>query len=474
LLAFAVFVDASSHGEAPNQVKTPLADLTDLYAFVSYESGRSDFVTVLMNVSPLQDGGNGPNYHFLDERFFYELNVDLNGDGVPDKVFQVVPTNELANSPNGIQLNIDGMMQSIPLKFAGPITAGDNSNLGFLEFYRVNLVSGGSSSSITQSGTSNDVFVKPFDFAGVKTFPNYTAYANQYIYTIDIPGCSDTGRVFIGQRNEAFHINIGPIFDLVNFVPVPPNELKGHGINQNTANNQLKLKNMITIAFEISKTCLGVSNSNPVVGFWATTRNKNRLTQKSRLGNPLVNELIIGLPSKDHWSKRSPNNDGQLNQFIAFPTFPAILNSLFLQAINSILGTSFSTIAPTNLPREDLVAIFLTGIPGINELIASSSLLIEELRLNTSIAPVSQSKQKSYGVFGGDVAGYPNGRRPGDDVIDISLQALMGRVCILNLGVCTASQANAAAFNFTDGAPISANNFTSHFPYLNIPVTSST
>jgi len=397
------------------------------------------------------------------------MNIDLNGDGVPDKVIQFSPTNELANAPNAIQLNIDGIMQSIAIKFVGPITAGDNSNLGFLEFYRMNLVSGGTTSAITQSGTTNDVFTKPFDNAGVKAFPNYNSYANQYLYTIDIPGCTDTGRVFVGQRNEPFHINIGPIFDLVNFVPVPPNELKGNGILQNTANNQIQNKNIQTLAVEISKTCLGVTTANPVFGFWATTRNKKRLTQKSRLGNPLVNELIIGLPNKDQWSRRTPAQDGQLNQYVVFPTFPEILNVLFKDAINSILGLSLPTIAPTNFPREDLAAIFLTGIPGLNELIASSGLLIEEMRLNTTVAPVSAGSQNSYGVFGGDSAGYPNGRRPGDDVIDISLQALMGRVCILGLGVCTPSQANAAAFNFTDGAPISANNFSTSFPYLNPP-----
>jgi len=369
-------------------------------------------------------------------------------------------------------LNINGRTTPIALKAIGPISATDQSNLAFLEYYRINLVSGGSTSAITQVGSSNDVFQKPWDYVGKKTFADYDTYANSYIYSISIPGCTDNGRVFVGQRQEPFSINIGPIFDLVNFVPTPPAELNGNGINEDPANNQLSKKNVITIALEVSKTCLGATTASPVIGVWATTRNKKRLAQKSRLGNPLVNELLIGLPDKDKWSRRTPATDGQLNQYISYPTFPAILNALFLSAINSILGTSLSTIAPTNFPRQDLVAIFLTGIPGLNYL-ASGTVLSEQVRLNTSVSPVAASSQSSYGVFGGDSAGYPNGRRPGDDVIDITLQAAMGRVCYLGLGVCTPSQANAGLFNFTDGSPIGATNFSSVFPYFNTPVTGS-
>jgi len=279
--------------------------------------------------------------------------------------------------------------------------------------------------------------------------------------------------VFVAQRQDPFSINIGPIFDLVNFIPIIPSEFPG-GISSNPIHNQVSASNVCELALEVPISCLGLTGSNTVIGVWTTSRPKKKATfrQKSRLGNPLINELFIGLPDKDKWSKRTPATDGQLNSYIAYPTFPEILSILFKDAVNKQLKKSYSTIAPTNFPRQDLVAIFLQGIPGLNNLVASGQ-LVEMLRLNTAIAPVAADKQNSYGVFAGDNAGFPNGRRPGDDIIDISLQATMGKTCYLGLGVCSPSDAVVGDFTFTDGAPISAGNYSSTFPYFNVPNTSS-
>jgi hypothetical protein len=464
---------ASSHGEAPREVNAPSTDVADLYVFTSYESGRSGYVSFLANFAGRQRGTDGPNFHALDSKFFYLINVDTTGDGVPEIVYQFSPLNELAAPPNGVQLNISGKLQSVALKAVGPITAGNEGALNFLEYYGLSVVQNGVAADATAVGSGKNMFRKPFDYAGHKTFPDYNAYANSFIYDINLPNCATPGKVFVGPRADPFSINIGPIFDLINFVPIDPSEFPG-GIANDPKNNQIAASNVNTFALEVPKTCLGLTGSNTVIGVWATARPKKNAVnrQKSRLGNPLVNELLIGYPDKDKWSRRTPAQDGQLNAYVAYPAFPEIISILFLQAVNAQLGTNLKTLAPTNFPRKDLVAILLQGIPGLNSLIAPNS-LIEMMRLNTATAPVAASAQDPIGVFAGDVAGYPNGRRPGDDIIDITLRAVMGKGCYLGLGVCVPKDAPVGNVSYTDGAPVSATNFQLVFPYFNVPNTSS-
>jgi len=463
---------ASSHGEAPREVNAPTSDVADIYVFNSYETGRTGYVTFLSNFAGRQRGTDGFNFHPMDEKFFYYINIDTTGDGVPEIEFQFSPNNELAAPPNGFQLNISGKLQSVSLKALGPITAGNEATLNTLEYYSLNMISGGSSQAVSKVGTGETTFRKPFDYAGHKTFPDYNAYANSFIYDVTFPGCSTPGKVFVGQRADPFSINIGPIFDLVNFIPIVPAQFPG-GIAEDPKNNQVFTSNVCLFAIEISKTCLGLVAPNDVIGVWSVTRPKKGIKrQKSRLGNPLVNELLIGFPDKDKWSRRTPATDGQLNSYVVYPAFPEILSILFKAAVNAQLGTNFATLAPTNFPRRDLSAILLTGIPGLNYLAAPAT-LAEMMRLNTSTPVLDAASQNSQGVFAGDSAGYPNGRRPGDDVIDITLRAVMGRACYLNLGVCVPSDAVAGNFDFTDGSPIVATSFQSVFPYFNVPNTAS-
>jgi hypothetical protein len=230
-----------------------------------------------------------------------------------------------------------------------------------------------------------------------------------------------------------------------------------------------------SIVLELPITCLLRNKKSPVIGAWTTTRtvtvSGGTITpgaQISRLGHPLVNEVVIGLKYKNLFNQGAPSGDAAFLTFVQYPTLPTILDILFKASINALLGTNFTTIAPTNYPRNDLVATFLTGIAGINQ--PANVVGSEMLRLNVSWPVTAREKQKTLGVLGGDTAGFPNGRRPGDDVVDIALDVMMGALCNANLGFCTASQAVAGSFLFTDGAPISATNFGSKFPYLNDPL----
>jgi hypothetical protein len=467
LLSVAVLLQASSHGEAPGTAAAPQTDVTDVYAFRSYETGRDAYVTFIANFNPRESSYGGPNFYPLSDRHYYEIHVDQTGDGRPEITYQFVFHNELPNNGTGIALSIKGFNMPVALKAVGPISVGNNAALNFLEYYRLNVVTAAGSSAATISGTTTNFFQKPFDYAGVKTFPDYHNYSRQYIYNVDLPGCATAGKVFVGQRRESFSINIGKIFDLVNFVPIDGTVFPG-GITQNSTNNVVYYTNIISIALEVPITCVQINASQPVIGVYATTRSIRGNRQKSRLGNPLVNELLIGLKDKDRWSRRNPGSDKNLLKYIMYPTFPAILDILFRSAVNSVLGTSFSSIAPTNFPRNDIVAAFLTGVPGLN-LLQSGSKLVDLLRLNTATPVVARGNQSTFGVIAGDAAGYPNGRRPGDDVIDIVLRVAMGVLCHLNLGVCSPSQAVVGDQPITDGAPIQDIDFHTQFPYLNDP-----
>jgi len=309
------------------------------------------------------------------------------------------------------------------------------------------------------------------------------------------------GRVFVGQRKEGFAVNLGRVFDLVNIVPVEGDSAPGAGdgrgfpggITQSRANNTVDDANVTTIALELHKSCL-TGSGNGVIGGWtsASLRQARLLNplptfsrpevdggpwiQVSRLGMPLVNELVIGIPDKDKFSSSEPRFDGQFLTYVTNPTLPALLDALFRDPVNMRLNTTFTNIAPTNLPRQDLVTAFLTGFPGVNQL--STVTPSEMTRLNTAIPAVPAAQQSTFGVAGGDLAGFPNGRRPGDDTVDIALRVVMGRLChpltiggnSVDLALCTPAQAPLGTAPFTDGAPLSAAEFDSTFPYLKTPL----
>jgi hypothetical protein len=493
---------ASSHREAPNITKMPAVDSSDFYMFMSYEPGRDGYVTLLANYIPLQDAYGGPNYFALDPAARYEIHIDNSGDAKEDLTFRFRFTNRLANSNTGIALGVGSDQVPIPLKNVGPVSATDQSQLNFVESYTLDLVQGdgrtGTSQPVTNASDGSSTFGKPYDFVGTKTFggvQGYEAYAAKFIHTITIPGCNMPGKVFVGQRHEGFAVNLGRVFDLVNIVPVDGSAFPG-GIMQDPKNNTIADKNVTTIALEVHSSCLK-GNGNGVIGAWTTASLRQAQilnpkptfakpsvsggpwTQVSRLSNPLVNELVIGLPDKDRFNASQPKDDGQFATYVTNPSFPTILDVLFRAPVNQTLGTNFASIAPTNFPRNDLVTTFLTGFKGVNQLATVTP--SEMQRLNTAIAATPAASQSPMGVIGGDLAGYPNGRRPGDDVVDITLRVAMGRLCYpltlngssVDLGLCKPSDANTGMAPFTDGAPVTAADFDLHFPYLQTPLAGS-
>ena len=505
---------ASSHREAPNITRSPALDSTDFYAFNSYEPGRADFVTLIANYIPLQDAYGGPNYFAMDPHAVYSIHVDNTGDAVEDLTFEFRFSQELAGG-EGVKLTVgpEGNSRSVavPLKNVGGISASDMSAANFSESYNIKVRSGdrktGMRMDVAMASGMGTTFKKPLDYIGNKTFSSpagYASYANSFVYEIAIPGCSTNGRVFVGQRKDPFVVNLGKTFDLVNYVPVEGDSAPGAGdgggfpggITQSAMNDNLVDKNVTAIALEIPKACL-VGSGNGVIGSWTTASlpqarilnpqasfnktevNGGALTQVSRLGNPLVNELVIGLKDKDRFSTAEPKNDGQFADYVTHPSLPELLNILFKDAVNTTLGASLPTLAPTNFPRMDLVTAFLTGFPGVNQLKTVTP--SEMLRLNTGIAATAQMQQSAFGVAGNDLAGFPNGRRPGDDVVDIALRVVMGRLCYpipvggvdTDLGLCKPEDANVGNVPFTDGAPLNASMMKNMFPYLADPISGS-
>jgi hypothetical protein len=486
---------ASSHREAPFLTKNPKVDASDFYLFGSYESGRGEFVTLIANYVPLQDAYGGPSYFTLDPDAIYEIHVDNNGDGSEDLTFQFDFDSALTNSGIGLALSVGsaGMEKSVAVPFAniGAITAADRSAQNVLETYQLKVIRGdrrtGTASEVVNLATGSTTFDKPLDHIGSKSFADYAAYASAHVHDIDIPGCTPPtgthGRVFVGQRAEGFAANLGPIFDLVNLdatATTPAVDLFGAA---DQGGNLLAGKNVTSLAIEVPAACL-VGVDSTIIGGWTTAsvrqarvinpgasfeqpaREGGPWAQVSRLGMPLVNEVVIGLKDKDLFNASEPSGDAQFGDYITHPTLPEIMEILFGAA-----GVQ----APNNFPRADLIAVFLTGVAGVNATASSA----EMLRLNTAVSVTALAGQQSLGAalcfdrdpggsildtsnLGCDVSGFPNGRRPGDDVVDIALRVVMGFLA-------PTADSPSGELPFTDGAYLAPTSFPSAFPYLNPP-----
>ena len=510
LLVAASGAIASSHREAPFITTSPKVDGTDFYMFRSYEGvaangsgGRSDYVTLLANYQPLQAPYGGPNYFQMDPNGLYEIHIDNNGDAREDLTFQF----RFKNALKGIPLTIGSASVPIPLIQAGAVANLNDANLNVNESYTVNLMRGdrrkGSRTALTKAG-GGATFEKPVDNIGTKTIADYPAYAARHIHSVTIPGCpagKNQGKVFVGQRQEGFAVNLGTIFDLVNapaaFLLDPANkDAAGLG-----GKHVVQSANITTLALEVHKDCL-TAGTEPVIGGWTTASlRQGRLLngkpgsgndrsekvgggwiQVSRLGNPLINELVIGLPDKDKFNASSPKDDTQFLSYVTNPTLPALLSTVLA-----------SNVAPSNLPRTDLATTFLTGITGVNKPTVNPT-PSEMLRLNTAVPPVPFANQNRLGVAGNalaggtDNAGFPNGRRPKDDVVDIALVAMVGGLCVINgdtdalklnsvpgvpglTSACRASSVplGAVSANIHDAVDQATVPFLTSFPYLNTP-----
>jgi hypothetical protein len=511
LMAVASAAIASSHREAPFITTSPKVDGTDFYMFRSYEGvaadgtgGRSDYVTMIANYQPLQGPYGGPNYFSMDPNALYEIHIDNNGDAREDITFQFRFKNNLKGTP----LSIGNTSVPIPLIQSGGVSAVNDANLNLAETYSLTVVRGDRRKGVVQVVAAS--LPKPVDYIGQKTLGDaaaYKAYADKHIHTVNIPGCAMPARVFVGQRQEGFAVNLGRIFDLVDAsaeVLLNPALKDAEGAN---GNHYVQKQNVTSIALEVHRNCL-TAGGETVIGGWTTASLRQaRLlngappsghqasekaggawTQVSRLGNPLVNEVVIGLPDKDKFNASAPKDDGQFLAYVSNPTLPALLGQ--------VLVGNPAGVAPTNLPRTDLLTTFLTGITGVNKpgTVAPS----EMLRLNTAVPPVPFANQNRLGVAGNalntdpnkvnDNAGFPNGRRPKDDVVDIALVAMLGGLCVINgdnnalglnsvpgvpslVSACRPSSVplGAQAANVHDAVDQAVVPFLPGFPYLNTP-----
>jgi len=514
---------ASSHREAPFITTSPKVDATDFYMFRSYEGvaangtgGRSDYVTLIANYQPLQGPYGGPNYFSMDPNALYEIHIDNNGDAAEDITFQFRFNNKLNNVALPIGAGAVQKSVAIPLIQAGAVANLTDANLNVNETYSLNVVRGdrrrGTVSAVTKASGGATTFEKPVDYIGVKTLGNsaaYATYAGKHVHDIRVPGCpagKEAGRVFVGQRQEGFAVNLGTIFDLVN---APLSVITNPANINAAAANSIQNSNVTAIALEVHKDCL-TSGSETVIGGWTTAslRQARLLSgapasghqasekpggawaQVSRLGQPLVNEVVIGLKDKDKFNASKPAGDGQFLDYVTHPTLPALLGL--------VLAGDPAGLAPTNVPRTDLATVFLTGITGVNK--PATVTPSEMLRLNTAIAPVPFASQDRLAIVGSlkmspagsDFAGFPNGRRPKDDVVDIALVAMLGGLCMANgdgdtlklnsipgvAGVTSACKpssvpAGAASLDVHDAVDQAVVPFLAGFPYLNTPLPGS-
>ncbi|EDM83127.1 DUF4331 domain-containing protein [Limnobacter sp. MED105] len=463
---------ASSHREAPSITTTPKADGTDFYMFRSYETNRSNFITLIANYQPLQDGYGGPNYFSMDPNALYEIHIDNDGDAQEEITFQF----NFRNNLRDLSQMIGTESVSIPLIQQGPVNTVGSSNLNLNETYTLTVVRDGRRNNnrtlAAKTSGGSTTLEKPVDYIGEKTLGNaaaYQAYADAHIHNVTIPGCAsgtNQARVFVGQRQEGFAVNLGTIFDLVN---APFEVISNRSFENAAAVNSIQDKNVTSIALEIHKDCLTPS-SEDVIGGWTTASVRQvqigdgvpaqghqtaekvggAWVQVSRLGMPLVNEVVIGLKDKDRFNASKPNGDGQFLTYVSNPTLPQLI---------SLVQTGNAGAAPTNFPRTDLLNVFLAGIEGVNR--PANLVLSEMLRLNTETAPTPIASQNKLGLAFGDSAGFPNGRRPIDDVVDISLVAVMGGLCVAN------GSGNALGLNTVPGTNLSSNCSSTSVPLGN-------
>lgn len=393
-------VRASSHREAPLILDDPLADNTDVYAFVSPE--RPDRVVLISNFVPFQFPSAGPNFYPFDPNVLYEIMIDNSGDAVEDITYQFRFRTEIRN-PNTFLYN------------TGVVTSIGDPDLNVRQFMTVTRVIGPRrSGAATQIAT--DVAVHP-SHVGVSSMPDYHVQIQDDVHP-EVQGM----RMFAGQREEGFYIDIGATFDLLQLRAVtrkgpPIDGLQGFNVNS------IAIEVPITSVTRNGTRPTSVSDPNATIGVWSTASRPATTTrtaagqvesggfvQISRLGNPLVNEVVIPLSTKDVFNRLEPTGDAAALSFVTHPILPPLLTALF-------------GVQTPPVPRNDLVTIFLTGIPGLNQ-IGTSPRPAEMLRLNTAVPPAARPHRLA--VLAGDNAGFPNGRRVGDDVVDIALRAVAG------------------------------------------------
>jgi hypothetical protein len=445
----------SSHREAPAISKDPVADNTDTYAFVSPDDPGT--VTMIANYLPLEAPFGGPNFFEFGDNVRYRINIDNDGDGDADVIYEFAFNTQVAN-PDSFLYN------------TGTIDSIDSSNWNRKQFYSVTRIR-----HERREGLATGLACPPCN-VGVLSTPDYDTLATQAVHAI---GGGRT--VFAGQRLEGFYVDLGSIFDLANLRPFENlhiGSLKAaKGVN---ATNDFSVH---SIALKVPKQDLTRHGSNPtdpmshssVVGVWASASRQAAVVreadsdymhqagewmQVSRLGNPLFNEVLVGMGFKDLWNSLPPSADYRFAAGVQHPELAALLPVLYPGV--------FPNLAKYAASRADLVAILLTGIPsgivpGFQNY--TGSRLADMLRLNLAIPPTT-SNPNALGIVGGDLAGFPNGRRVFDDVVSVELRAIAGATIPL---VDSSFTPDGAASLLTDGLDQTSTRYLSQFPYLGTP-----
>lgn len=463
-------VQASSHREAPSIIYDPAGDNTDVYVFRSTEAGREGFVTLIANFIPFQEPAGGPHFYRFDPDAIYNIHIDNTGDGIQDMTFEFTFRTRFVNpdtvlgqaAPNQALAGTGGID---PL-----ITSLTDPDYNEPQTYSVRLV--GNISART-GPVGSDPFIVPPDNIGVRTTPDYeAALAQPAVFPLSFGPNFPQGRVFAGQRDEGFYIDVESIFDTLNL----------HSIGETGGIDTTAGFNVHSIALEVPIEILTRNFSvptnpldpNAVIGVWSTVRRlaptgagrRARAIQVSRLGHPLVNEVVVPLGLKDFFNTSSPVGDAALA--------PAVLDPQLPKLIQAVLAAGGISINIPSAPRNDLVAIFATGIPpglvpGFQNFL-SNGVPHEYQRLNVAIPPSASPNR--LGLLGGDPAGYPNGRRVGDDVVDIELRAVLGGTPFNpnNPAPGVANPFNVAPNNtFGDGVNRNDVPYLTRFPYLGTP-----
>ncbi len=444
----------SSHREAPEISKDPVADSTDVYAFIS--PNRKKSVTLIANFIPLQQPDGGPNFYEFGDDVAYEIRIANSGHAYADIVYRFTFHTEIRNKKTFLY-NI------------GPISSLDDPNWNRPQYYTLTRRKNGNTITLAENLPCPPVNV------GVRSTPNYAALAEAAVHTVG------SRRVFAGQRADAFHVDLGSIFDLGGLRPLNENHLiplaNMDGINS------VKSYNVHTIALQVPITEVSrfetlptnPSRASSVIGVWATaSRKKTKVFDKStgthssygpweqvsRLGNPLVNEVLTPMAEKDAWNSHYPAGDSRYATYVNSPELAGLLPVLYPGA--------FPNLAAYTKSRADLNAILLTGIPnGIVDGFQNYTGPIESdmLRLNLAIPPTENPND--LGVVGGDLQGYPNGRRINDDVVTIELRAIAGATIPLVDGDY---EVDAVVSSVGDGTSTTPNALPMEaFPYLAPP-----
>ncbi|KPI18215.1 Protein of unknown function DUF4331 [Actinobacteria bacterium OK074] len=404
---------ASSHREAPLISGTPQYDNTDLYAFVSPD--KPDTTTIIANWIPFEEPAGGPNFYQFADDAQYDLHVDNNGDAQSELIFRYTFKTHVKNK-NTFLYN------------TGAVTSLDDPDLNVTQTYDIDLIKLKNSKVVSKTKMADDVPVAPSD-VGKASMPRYYPLRDQAVYKL-----SNGATTFAGQADDPFFADLR-VFDL----------LYGGDLSE-VGNDTLKGYNVNSVALQVPTDMITESAKQPIVGIWSTTQRKDArgtFKQVSRLGNPLVNEVVNPQKDKDKFNASTPDGDAQFLKNVTNPELPKLIEQIY-------------KIPAPDEPRNDLVDVFLKGVKGLNQ--PPKVTPAEELRLNTSIKPTA--KPKRLGVLDGDNAGFPNGRRLTDDVIDEALQVVEGELVGSKNDLGDAVDANEKGFGKT-------------FPYLANPTRGS-